>query len=182
MNNLCPICGQPTQGKQVRDVNFCEIHRKLAIVVRDDPELAAKVKLLKGNPLKGEDFVLLVKAFIAKSNQHLEGQGKRIIGSDIREKISNILDKTAAGTLLRVTFKPEGAVELMYLVGMLRAGFITTTREWDDIGIFCVAESKRWEHVERTFVFRIVRWGESEREWFEKRLERAIEDIDIQHA
>ncbi len=37
-NNACPICGKKTEGKAVRDFNFCAEHRELAIECRDFPE------------------------------------------------------------------------------------------------------------------------------------------------
>ena len=160
-NNTCPICSGPTRGKPVRGVHFCEKHRELALQIRDDPAFAGE------GPMSEHVLIKRVRAHA---------------GITTREVINEILPNVTAGTLLRVTFKPEAPTDLMYLLGMLKDGFIATTEMWDESGITAVALSRKWEFVKRTFVFRIVRWGETELDWFKGRLGRAIEDIAIQQA
>jgi hypothetical protein len=69
--NVCalPYCDERTMGKQVRGVNFCLIHRELALTLRDDTEI--KERLGKRN-LRGDSFVSLLKAYIL-SPKDLEG-------------------------------------------------------------------------------------------------------------
>lgn len=161
-NNTCPICGKSTQGKPVRKVHFCEEHRLLAVQIRD--EFAAS----NGNvPITGRDLVNRMRTHV---------------GTTTRETVDTILANVTEGMLLKMTFKVEAAAELTYLLGMLNNGFLATTAGWDESGITAVALSRKWEYVKRTFVFRIVRWGETEKDWFKGRLGRAIEDLEIQYA
>ena len=38
VNNTCPLCPNKAEGKAVRGINFCRVHRELALRVRDNPD------------------------------------------------------------------------------------------------------------------------------------------------
>lgn len=80
MNNTCPICGQKTEGKEVRGVNFCTTHRNLAIYLRDQPEYQ-KHEAQIGRVLRGKAFEHMIGSFVRDANSLLAQQGMKVVGT-----------------------------------------------------------------------------------------------------
>lgn len=74
-NNACPICEMKTIGKAVRDVNFCEEHRKLALEVRDFPDF--KDFENKFGVIRDSEFTDIVKGTLAIIKEEL-GQAQPV--------------------------------------------------------------------------------------------------------
>lgn len=79
-NNICPVCGDKAEGKAVRRINFCKLHRELAIFLRDSEEIKKHEQSL-GMTLWDSDFARMVTSFIRKANPILQEQGLRIVGT-----------------------------------------------------------------------------------------------------
>lgn len=79
-NNACPICDEKTQGKAVRDVNFCNTHRIVALSVRDD--LRFEHSESRYGVVRGQSFVQVVRECIVLTNERLVQQGLIISGTE----------------------------------------------------------------------------------------------------
>ncbi len=79
-NNTCPICGEKTEGKAVRRVNFCKTHRALALLVRDHEEIK-KLEARNGEPFWEEGFVQLICNFVRDANAILQPQNLKVVGT-----------------------------------------------------------------------------------------------------
>ena len=62
-NSACPVCELKTEGKAVRQVNFCRSHRDLAMYLRDSEELKAHERRI-GKTLSGPDFETFFVSFV----------------------------------------------------------------------------------------------------------------------
>ena len=79
-NNACPVCGNKTQGKAVRRVNFCKVHRDLAIFLRDNEEVKKHERNL-GESLWGSDFLSMISSFARDANILLDKKGCKLVGT-----------------------------------------------------------------------------------------------------
>jgi len=79
-NSVCPVCGERTVGKAIRQVNFCRSHRDLAVYLRDQEEVKSHEQRI-GKTLWGPDFTEFITSFIRDANNLLQQDDMRIIGT-----------------------------------------------------------------------------------------------------
>ena len=76
-NNACPVCELKTEGKAVRQVNFCRSHKDLAIYLRGSEEFKAHERRI-GKTLSGLDFEILFVSFVRDADALLRKVGLRL--------------------------------------------------------------------------------------------------------
>lgn len=175
-NNTCPVCGQKTTGKPVREIHFCKDHRDLAIIIRDDPEINQN---FKDSPPKGVDFVHLVNSVVRTVNIYAENRGIQIKGTlGVNDNIWEEVLKVIPDDYLEITFRESSAFEIKYVDDLIKEGILSTKSFYDMTGLMAVGLSGSWEGVKRNFTFRVIRWGKEEIALFGK-LVGSIETLKI---
>lgn len=100
---------------------------------------------------------------------------RKVDAAEVRRLVSNI----RAGTKLSFTYKREEPRVVLYLMGMLEAGILTTDKPGlMKMLIYAISESRSWDH-DRNRTFEVRTTDSFDIDWFVDRVGSEVESFEV---